>query len=70
MRVGETPRAEYRPAIDLVRRTADKQMRWVLKNSFNGKMLADVESKGQPSKWLTLRALQVLDWADTGHATK
>jgi hypothetical protein len=62
--VGETPRAEYQPAIDLVRATADKQMRWALKNSFNGKMFADVEAKGQPSKWLTLRALQVLDWAD------
>jgi hypothetical protein len=64
MRVGETPRAEYQPAIDLVRATADKQMRWALKNSFNGKMLADVEAKGQPSKWLTLHALQVLEWAD------
>ena len=50
-------------AIELVRKTADKQMRWTLKNTFNGKMLADVEAKGQPSKWLTLRALQVLEWA-------
>lgn len=63
MRVGETPRPEYLPAIDLVRTAADKQMRWTLKNSFNGKMLADVEVKGQPSKWLTLRAVQVLEWA-------
>ena len=46
-----------------MRKTADKQMRWALKNTFNGKMLADVEAKGQPSKWLTLRALQVLEWA-------
>ena len=36
-------------------------MRWTLRNSLNGKMIADVETKGQPSKWLTLRALQVLD---------
>ena len=63
MSVGEAPRAEYEPAIELVRATADVQMRWSLKNSFNGKMLADIEVKGQPSKWLTLRALQVLDWA-------
>ena len=63
MRVGEKPRAEYEPAIEVVRSTADKQMRWTLKNSFNGKMLADVEAKGRPSKWLTLRALQVLEWA-------
>ena len=64
MRVGEKPRTEYQPAIDLLRTTADTQMRWTLKNTFNGKMLADVEVKGQPSKWLTLRALQVLEWAD------
>ena len=63
MRVGETPRPEYEPAIELVRKSADKQMRWTLRNTFNGKMLADVETKGQPSKWLTLRALQVLEWA-------
>lgn len=63
MRVGEEPREEYRPAIDLVRAAADGQMRWTLKNTFNDKMLAEVEVKGQPSKWLTLRALQVLDWA-------
>jgi len=63
MRAGEVPRAEYEPAIELVRAAADKQSRWKLKNSFNGKMLADIEVKGQPSRWLTLRALQVLDWA-------
>jgi len=68
MRIGEKPRTEYERAIELVERTADKQMRWTLKNTFNGKMLADVETKGQPSKWLTLRALQVLDWADDDQA--
>ncbi len=31
-----------------------------MRTSFNGKMIASVETKGQPSKWLTLRALQVL----------
>ena len=60
---GEPPRAEYRPAVDLVRQAADSNMRWILRNSFNGKMLADVEAKGRPSKWLTLRALRVLEWA-------
>ncbi len=28
--------------------------------SYNGKMWADVEVKGQPSKWVTLRALRVI----------
>jgi len=63
-RIGEEPRSEYEPAVDVVRAKADTRMRWALKNSFNGKMLADVEVKGQPSKWLTLRALQVLEWAE------
>jgi hypothetical protein len=64
--VGEAPRPEYEAAIEVVRRTADKQMRWKLRNTLNGKMLADVETKGQPSNWLTLRALQVLEWAGVG----
>jgi hypothetical protein len=63
MAIGEEPRAEYRDAIALVRDSADEQMRWTLRNTFNGKMIADIEEKGAPSKWLTLRALQVLDWA-------
>ncbi len=62
-RIGETPRPEYQPAIELVRAAADSDMRWTLRNSFNGKMLADVETKGQPSKWVTLRALEVMQWA-------
>jgi hypothetical protein len=58
--VGESPRPEYEAALALVREAADPQMRWKLRNSFNGKMIADVEKRGAPSKWLTLRALQVL----------
>jgi len=65
MRVGEPPREEYDDAVEVVRSAADRQMRWTLKNTFNGRMLADVEIKGQPSKWLTLRALQVLEWYDS-----
>ena len=47
-------------AIDLVlaKRAADG--RWVMQRSLNGKMWADIETKGQPSKWVTLRALRVL----------
>jgi hypothetical protein len=32
-----------------------------MRNSLNGKMYGDVEAKGRPSKWITLRALQVLE---------
>jgi hypothetical protein len=33
---------------------------WKLENSLNGKMWANVEEKGKPSKWLTLSALRVI----------
>lgn len=35
--------------------------KWLLKNSFNGKMWIDIEEKNKPSKWITLRALYVLE---------
>jgi hypothetical protein len=59
--VGETRRPEYEPALEVVRAAADDRCRWTMRNSLNGKMYGDVEAKGQPSKWLTLRALQVLE---------
>ncbi len=65
MHVGEKPRPEYESALELVRSTADDAMRWTLRNSFNDKMLGPVERKGKPSKWLTLRALQVLEWGSS-----
>jgi hypothetical protein len=57
---GETRRPEYDAALGAIESAADAQMRWTMRNTLNGKMLADVEKKGEPSKWLTLRALQVL----------
>ena len=38
----------------------DEQGRWKLEYSYHGKMWMDVEKKGKPSKWVTLRALRVL----------
>ena len=34
--------------------------RWKMAYSYNGKTWVDIEEKGQPSKWVTLRALRVL----------
>jgi len=34
--------------------------KWIMESSLNGKMLADVEEKGKPSKWLTYFALRAL----------
>lgn len=55
---GGDPRLE--PALDLLLSKQDAQGRWKLEYTYNGKTWADVEQKGQPSKWVTLRALRVL----------
>lgn len=34
--------------------------KWILKHTFNGKFWHDIEYKGKPSKWITLRALFAL----------
>ncbi|MCW4048645.1 MAG: nitrogen fixation protein NifH [Candidatus Bathyarchaeota archaeon] len=48
------------PAIDIVLNTQQSDGKWLLKNSFNGKMWVDIEEKHKPGKWITLRALRVL----------
>lgn len=52
-------------AVELVLSKQDEQGRWKMEYSYNGKMWADVESKGKPSKWVTLRALRVLKKRET-----
>lgn len=47
-------------ALAAVRAARGADGRWLMKNSFNGKMPVDVEAKGEPSKWITLRALLAL----------
>jgi hypothetical protein len=55
---GGDPRLQK--ALDLVLSKQDTQGRWKMEYTHNGKMWADVEEKGRPSKWVTLRALRVL----------
>ena len=47
-------------ALDLVLSKKDENGRWILENTFNGKMWVDIEEKGYPSKWITLKAVRVL----------
>lgn len=47
-------------ALDTVRAKQTASGRWNLENTFNGKTTVDIEKKGAPSKWITLRALRVL----------
>lgn len=34
---------------------------WIMENSFNGRLLHNIEKKGEPSKWLTMKAIKVLN---------
>jgi hypothetical protein len=47
-------------ALDFILSKQDKQGRWYMRNSLNRKMWADIERRGKPSKWVTLRSLRVL----------
>ncbi len=47
-------------AIDLVESRQDEHGRWLLQDTFNDRFQLKIESKGKPSKWITLNALTVL----------
>ena len=47
-------------AIELLLSKQDAQGRWKLEYTYNDKTWVDVEVKGRPSKWVTLRACRVL----------
>jgi len=45
---------------DLILGKQDKAGRWKMEYAYTGKTWADVEERRKPSKWVTLRAMQVL----------
>ena len=47
-------------ALELVKGKQGDGGRWKLEHTYNGKTWVDIEAKGAPSKWVTLRALRVL----------
>ncbi len=47
-------------AVDLVVSKQDAEGRWKLENTFNGRFHTNIETKGKPSKWITLNALRML----------
>ena len=55
---GDDPRLSA--AMDLVLGKQDQEGRWRMEYSYNGKTLVDIEEKGKPSKWVTLRVLRLL----------
>lgn len=54
----EDPRLQ--DAIDIVQSRQQPDGRWLLENTFNGKMQVRIEQKDKPSKWITLKALRIL----------
>jgi hypothetical protein len=55
---GADPRLDE--AWQWLRSKQDSQGRWKLENTLNGKMWIDIEERGRPSKWITLRAVQAM----------
>ena len=49
------------PAIRLVEKARGRDGKWLMKDSFNGKMWIDIEEKNKASKWITLRAMRILE---------
>ena len=49
-----------REAVDVVISRQDKNGRWNLEKTYNGRVQVNIEKKGKPSKWVTLRAVKVL----------
>ncbi|MCC2317929.1 hypothetical protein [Cellulomonas chengniuliangii] len=52
-------------AIDILASKGDPQGWWPLEHAYHSALHVDLgEAEGQPSRWITLRALRVMRWAD------
>ncbi len=66
-RAGVAPDARVAEAIDLVASKRDAAGRWPLETQYPGTMPVAVDAgEGRPSRWITLRALRVLNWYAAG----
>jgi hypothetical protein len=64
---GVKPDARLAEAIDLVASKRDADGRWPLENVHPDELDAEPGvAEGEPSRWITLRALRVLHWAGKG----
>ena len=65
-RAGVAPDERMAEAIDLVASRRDDEGRWPLEVQYPGRMPVETdEGVGRPSRWITLRALRVLEWYAT-----
>lgn len=49
-------------ALEILKSKMTSDGSWIMETSCNGRMIADIERKGRPSKWITMRALRVLEY--------
>ncbi|UCF49459.1 MAG: hypothetical protein JSU91_06855 [Thermoplasmatales archaeon] len=47
-------------AIDIVISKQNEDGTWNLERTFNGRFITNIETKGKPSKWITLNALKII----------
>ncbi len=60
---GVQPDERVAEAIDVVQRKRGADGRWLLDTRYPGVMPVELDAgEGRPSRWITLRALRVLDW--------
>lgn len=65
---GVTPDERVGEAIELVASKRDGDGRWPLETRYPGVMPVESdEGEGRPSRWITLRALRVLNWYSARH---
>ena len=51
-------------ALDILEAKRDRSGRWPLDHAYHDKLLVDFgEAEGEPSRWITLRAMRILRWA-------
>jgi hypothetical protein len=66
---GVVPDERVAEAIDLVASKRDGEGRWSLETRYPGEMPIETDAgEGRPSRWLTLRALRVLQWCPPSRA--
>ena len=62
--VGAPRDPRLREAVEIVRQRQRTDGCWPLEYTYQGKTFFELERRGQPSRWNTLRALRVLKWWD------
>ena len=55
---------DLEPALDILESKRDGTGRWPMDHAYHDAQIVDFgEAEGQPSRWITLRALRALRWA-------